>query len=522
MPAFALVSVLLLGGVVVAALVWLMAARRRLARELRLFADFMDNGPFVAFMKDADGRYIYENRTLVELTGRILPGVTSVIGKTDHELFPAAEAGHYVANDRAVIASGKPMQFAESSVDADGTVRHWSSLKFPRADALGRPCIAGVTIDVSDLTQARSAARTSEDRCSLALEAGHMGSMSLNLETLVLDTSPVFAILHGNPETVTHIALAEAIELVHPDDRPVVMEALHNVMREPGPQRFRYQVMKPDGTVAWIELVGNVCHDEAGRPAVVRAVAFDVTQRQQDFDELARRSDMLRRLIDIQENERQTLCHELPDGPIQYAIAAKMHLESARDEDDATVRGEQIDTAIDCLTRGIAEGRQVIRGVRPAVLDDLGLAAAIDDLVEQVATTGIKVQATLGDGLDALPTPLQTTIYRIVQESLTNARKHSGADRATVEIRRAGEDVSLRVRDEGAGFDVNAGRQGFGLVGMMERVRLAGGTFRLESRPGAGTEISVSLPIGAADDRADAAGESAGYAAAAAPGFLAR
>ncbi|MFM9024095.1 MAG: PAS domain-containing protein [Planctomycetaceae bacterium] len=522
MPTLALVSVLFVGGLVVATLVWLVGTRRRLARDVKLFADFMDNGPFVAFMKDADGRYIYENRTLVELTGRITPGVTSVIGKTDHELFPAAGADHYVANDRAVIASGRPMQFAESSVDADGTVRHWSSLKFPRADALGRPCIAGVTIDISDLTQARTAVRSSEDRCSLALEAGHMGSMSLNLDTLILDTSPVFAVLHGNPESVTHIALAEAMELIHHDDRPVLMEALQNVMREPGPQRCRYRVIKPDGTMAWIELVGNVCHDETGRPAVVRAVGFDVTERQHDFDELSRRRDMLRRLIDVQENERQTLCHELHDGPIQYAIAAKMHLESARNEDDAAARTEQIDAAVDCLTRGIAEGRQVIRGVRPAVLDDLGLTAAIEDLVDQVATAGITVTTALGDGLDALPSPLQTTIYRIVQESLTNARKYSGADRATVEIRRAGAEVRLRVKDEGCGFDMHTSRpQGFGLAGMTERVRIADGIFRVESRPGAGTEISASLPIRAADDQADAAGESAGYAAAA-PGFLAR
>jgi PAS domain S-box-containing protein len=500
---------------------WLVATRRRLPTDTRLFADFMDNGPFVAFMKDGDGRYIYENRALGEITCRITPGVTSVIGKTDHELFPPAQATNFVTNDRAVIASGRPLQFAEHSVDANGTVRHWSSVKFPRTDALGRPCIAGITVEVTDLMQARTDAQSSEDRCRLALEAGHMGSMSLDLATMMLDSSPTFAILHGRPGT-TRLSLEDSLAQLHPDDRPKITAALEAALKDQAPHRLVYRVVKADGTITWIELVGAVCKTEAGKPGVVRAVGFDITERQRDFDELARRRDMLRRLIDIQENERQTLCHELHDGPIQYAIAAKMHLESARDEDDATVRSEQIDSAIDCLTRGIAEGRQVIRGVRPAVLDDLGLAAAIEDLVEQVATAGITVETSLGDGLDALPNSLQTTIYRLVQESLTNARKHAGVDRAAVEIRRIGDEVRASVKDHGSGFDVDdARRQGFGLAGMMERARLAGGSFRIESRPGAGTAIEVRLPIPADADQHDAAADSADYAAAV-PGFLAR
>ncbi|MFM8984454.1 MAG: histidine kinase [Planctomycetia bacterium] len=86
---------------------------------------------------------------------------------------------------------------------------------------------------------------------------------------------------------------------------------------------------------------------------------------------------MLRQLIEVQENERLTLCHELHDGMMQYAIGAKMLLEAARDESESPAQTERLESVLDCLTRGITEGRQVIRGVRSAVLDDLGLAAAI-------------------------------------------------------------------------------------------------------------------------------------------------
>jgi len=364
--------VLLLGVVAGAALAagvaWLMVSRRRLTADIDRFAGFMEHGPFLAFIKDADGRYVYENRALAEHMARSRPGTKTILGRTDAEVFDDPQGRDYVDHDRIVIRHGRPLQFDEVSVDADGTVRHWSTIKFPRLDDRGRTCVAGISIDVTAL---RSAA-----------------------------------------------------------------------------------------------------------------------------DEITRRGDILRRLIDVQENERQTLCHELHDGLIQYAIAAKMQLESVRDEADPAVRVERIDAALDCLERGIAEGRQVIRGVRPAVLDDLGLEAAIADLVDQVAVAGIAVTAKVAEGLDAVPAPLQTTIYRVVQEALTNVRKHAGTGRATIDIDRGVDEVHVSVRDRGPGFDVEeARRRGFGLVGMTERVRLAGGTFQIDSLPGTGTQVSARLPL---------------------------
>jgi PAS domain S-box-containing protein len=491
------------GVALVAAVVWLFMARRRLVADADKFAGFMEHGPFVAFMKDAEGRYVYENRAIVDLMAKIRPGTTTMIGRTDRELFTFPEGAAYVDHDRLVIEHGKPLQFDETSVDADGSVRHWSTIKFPRLDDRGRPCVAGISIDITDLRRARTDARSSEDRCALALEAGRMGDFRMDLATQTIDTSPLFATLHGRPETKTRLTLAESLAEVHPDDHKTVVEAVEAALQGRAPTRVSYRVVLPDGGVRWIELVGRVFVNEAGQPTIVHGVGFDITDQRAAFEELARRKAILRRLIDVQENERQTLCHELHDGLIQYAIGAKMQLDSARDETDAAVHAQRIEAAIDCLERGIAEGRQVIRGVRPAVLDDLGLTAAIEDLVEQMAAGGIVVETALDEGLDAVPPHLRTTIYRVVQEALTNARKHAGVDRATVEVRCAADDVHVQVHDEGSGFVVDEGRKrGFGLVGMTERVRLAGGTFRIESRPGAGTRVSVRLmvPTAAADE----------------------
>lgn len=495
MPALATLLSLAIGASAAAAVAWLLASRRRLSADIERFAGFMEHGPFLAFMKDADGRYSYENSLLIEHIGRIRPGTATLIGRTDRELFPQAEEQAYVDNDRRVLELGRPLQFDELSVDADGTVRHWSTIKFPRDDGRGRPGIAGISIDVTAVRQARSDARSSADRCALALEAGRMGSFTLDLATQALETSSLFAVLHARPETRTRLGLEESMAEVHPDDRPKIVAAVQAALRDSAPNRIQYRVVAPSGSVRWIELVGQVFADEAGRPRLVRGVGFDVTEQREAYEEIARRKAILRRLIDVQENERQMLCHELHDGLIQYAIGAKMLLESVRDEADDVLRAERIDAVLACLDRGITEGRQLIRGVRPAVLDDLGLAAAIVDLTDHM---GIAVETAVEEPLGGVPPALQTTAYRVVQESLSNVRKHAGAERATVSVRLVANELQVEIHDEGVGFDVDdARRRGFGLVGMTERVRLAGGTIEIDSRPGSGCRVSVRLPVSA-------------------------
>jgi PAS domain S-box-containing protein len=491
-----------------ATVVWLVAARRRLAEQLlatrRMFAVSMDLAPFCAFVKDTTGRYLYVNQATHNVMQEGAAQRASFIGLTDNDIFPPAQARSYNADDREVLRRQHPLAFDESSVAADGTIRQWFSVKFPWIHEDGRACVAGIAVDTSAVQRAEEAMKISEDRCSLALEAGRMGTMTLDLETQFLETSPLFAVLHGRPATKTRLSLEESLADVHPDDRQSILDAVAAALRDAAPARITYRVIRPDGGVSWVELVGQTSCDGAGRPNRARAVGFDVTEQRMAYEELARRKEVLRRLIEVQENERQTLCHELHDGMMQYAIGAKLLLEAARDESESPEQAERLQSVLECLERGITEGRQVIRGVRSAVLDDLGLTAAIQDLADQMAAVGVAVHLEIDDDLDELPANLRTTVYRLVQESLANVRKHAGVDRAAVEIRRTDE-VRVCVIDAGQGFEVEQARKrGFGLMGMTERVRLAGGSCSIESRPGGGTRIEARLPIPADASRSAA------------------
>jgi PAS domain S-box-containing protein len=203
--------------------------------------------------------------------------------------------------------------------------------------------------------------------------------------------------------------------------------------------------------------------------------------------------DLLRNLIEVQEREKQLLCQEFHDGLIQYAVGAKMLLES---QDLHGPAAAAIEGAIANLKKGIEDGRRTIRGIRPAVLDDSGLEAAIEDLTDQFSRTGIHITCQCDPDLGKLPMSLHLTIYRVIQEALANAAKHSGTDVIRIELCKAGNELLLKVHDFGCGFDVeSAGKSSFGLRGMIERVRLLGGECVIESAKDAGTEVRARLPL---------------------------
>ena len=234
--------------------------------------------------------------------------------------------------------------------------------------------------------------------------------------------------------------------------------------------------------------------DATGR-RLVGGIAIDITEMKRNEAEIQAKQNLLRNLIGLQENERQRLCHEFHDGLIQYAVGALMLIESyRRNHPEASDNG--ITAAIDSLRKGIEDGRRTIRGIRPAVLDDSDLKAAIQDLTEQFTTTTMTVDCFVDAEIGRLPETVQTTAYRVVQEALNNARKHSGTDRVRISLHKRRGRLEIEVRDYGCGYDVRAARKnGFGLQGMNERVRLLGGELLIHSEPGHGTTISVSLPI---------------------------
>lgn len=209
-----------------------------------------------------------------------------------------------------------------------------------------------------------------------------------------------------------------------------------------------------------------------------------------------------RQVIAATETERGRWARELHDETLQALASVRLILGAARRLQDPVQMAQAIDTAVTELQRNMADLRALITDLRPGALDQLGVEPALVDLTDRVAAGGLELDVHLdlafeqGRTQQRLVSELETTIYRVVQEALTNVTKHSGAKRAVVEVLEGDSQVTISVRDDGRGFRPLDVEGGYGLLGMRERVELVGGSLELDSAPGRGTTVRAVLPVG--------------------------
>lgn len=215
------------------------------------------------------------------------------------------------------------------------------------------------------------------------------------------------------------------------------------------------------------------------------------------------RSRLLAQTVRSAEQERTRIAAELHDGPIQHLSSLGFILDRARRRLQAgsTAMGlEQLDRAREDLTADIVELRRLMSQLRPPVLDQGGLESAIRDYAGSFARkhgVAVEVRSDL-DGAELAP-EIETVIYRVTQESLSNVAKHAGAEHVRMRVRSQGEGVELKIVDDGSGFDPAALPRHllddhYGVMGMRERVENAGGRWELRSSPGTGTAVRATLP----------------------------
>jgi signal transduction histidine kinase len=200
------------------------------------------------------------------------------------------------------------------------------------------------------------------------------------------------------------------------------------------------------------------------------------------------------------EAERGRWARELHDETLQSLAGVQIGLSAARRAGGLQMLEGAVDQAAEDLKEAISNLRSLVTDLRPPALDQLGLGAAIEALCERASRHGLQIDSALDLAYEQGREPtrhapeLETAIYRIIQEALSNATKHGHAKRAVIETSESLTAVELIVRDDGDGFDPDASTDGFGLLGMRERVGLLNGTVVVESSPGAGTTVKASFP----------------------------
>ena len=289
---------------------------------------------------------------------------------------------------------------------------------------------------------------------------------------------------------------------VHPDDLPIVQRHFAALFVAPGRTfDLEYRIQHKDGRWIWLRDRAVTTYEEHGT-TYAYGIYTDITDRKRAEDI---RALLLNQVITVQEEERRRISRELHDETAQSLASLLLGLSAlaeARSLKGARAQARELHQVV---TRALAEVRRLASGLRPSVLDDLGLPTAIQRYASDFGQTrGIAVEVdTSGLGEARMSAPVETALYRIMQEALSNVARHAGARRVRVQLDRFGAMVSMVISDDGAGFDPGrppapaTAAHGLGIHTMRERALVLNGSLAIDSAAGRGTRVSVEIPLAA-------------------------
>lgn len=280
--------------------------------------------------------------------------------------------------------------------------------------------------------------------------------------------------------------------------RQIVSEALEH---QESVLHMNGLIARADGSPRDVEILMAALPDHSR--TLVQMVIADITRHSQERRDLLQSQSTLRdltaRLVDAREDERRSLARELHDELGQRLTAMKLELAAFERSADPCLPPERLRSMTEMVDDTAAAVRRLSLDLRPPMLDDLGLEAAIEWLAQDYQRrTALRIDLYLDAIPDQLPTKVLTTLYRIVQEALTNIAKHADADHVVISATRDEGLIGLVIQDDGNGFanlDRRAPSGSFGLIGIHERVRMLGGSFEAGNDAGGGAKLVVKLPL---------------------------
>lgn len=322
------------------------------------------------------------------------------------------------------------------------------------------------------------------------LDQMYAGAVTLTPEGVIVYCNRRFADMVRTP--LARVIGGALGRFVQPAERPTLEELLARASRES--VRGELAGRAGDGTPVPLAVTfAPLRLDGSADVKGVIGVVLDVTERRRQEE---RRTQLIEQVMTAQQEERGRIARELHDETGQSLTALLVGLRSIEDSRTMAQAGELAQRLREIVAQTLEEVGRLSRGLHPSVLDDVGLAAAVTRQVQELAA----LHGVLGDvqieGLDAEPLSplLQTTVYRILQEALTNVARHAAARHVSVQLVRDAATLELRVQDDGTGFKSEDGGR-LGLRGMRERATLLGGSITVESQVGRGTTISARFPV---------------------------
>jgi PAS domain S-box-containing protein len=353
--------------------------------------------------------------------------------------------------------------------------------------------------DIDQQKRTAEALRKSEKRYRELFNSVPIGLYRTTPEGSILDVNPAMLDILGYPDQDTLLQNNSLEIYIDPDDR----KQFQRLLGEKGfVHDFTVQLCRHDGRSVWVSINTTIVRDPDTQMTCYEGAMADITERIASEERIHQLSQQL---IQAQEDERQMISRELHDTVAQDLSVAKMSCDLIYAELSGKRQPEadRIQKICEALQNTILGVRNMAYELRPPLLEELGLVETIYRFCEDFTQMwGLPVDfQSAGLKNLKLDYTIQINVYRLVQEGLTNIRKHAAAERATLKLTAAFPNIILRVEDNGRGFDVHARaaaavqEKRMGLRSMQERVTLLNGKMKLQSKPGQGTKVFIKLPF---------------------------
>jgi len=374
----------------------------------------------------------------------------------------------------------------------DGTT-HWlrSRGRYHYA-ANGEPeRMLGISIDITESKKAEQALQDGEQRFRLAAQTGKMYSFEWDVPTDIVVRSPERVKVLGATEPL-HFKHQQFVETIHPDDRPTFIATIAGLAPGTPTGEVIYRVRGSDGGFVWVKSSGRGFFDSHGKLLRVIGMVADITDLKRAEEALA---GMTRKLIDSQEQERAWIGRELHDDINQRLAMLSLELEQLRENpSEVQSRAQELQKQTDEISSDV---QALSHDLHASKLEHLGVVVGIKSWCREFGERQ-KMEIHFKSIVpNTIPPEIGLCLFRVLQEALHNAVKHSGVRQFEVQIAEHSNEVHLTVSDAGRGFDIEAASQGtgLGLTSMRERVRLVNGTIAIDSKPMRGTTIHVRVPF---------------------------
>ena len=482
--------------------------REQAAMEVRLrLATIVESSDDAIISKDLEGVIVSWNRGAQRIFGFT---EAEAVGQPITIIIPPELQEEENKILQRLWAGESIEQYETLRVTKEGKKVNVSLMICPLKDSTGRIIGASkIARDITERKQTQDNLRESEERLRLAVETGRMYAFEWDPATDLIERSGECSDIFSWIDDSAHDTGRQFAARVHPDDRERYVATTETGLTAASPTyQTSYRVLRPDGSVTWLEESGRAFFDAQGKMLRAIGIGVDVSDRKHAEEAIL---GIGRKLIEAHEQERTRIGRDLHDDIVQRLVLLAIELGGV--QQDVPESASELRTRIGTLQN---EATQITNDVQllshelhSSKLDYLGIVGATKNFCKEFGERQkVEIDFQNHDLPTSLPRELSLSLFRVLQEALRNATKHSGVKRFEVRLWGSTGEIHLNVSDLGAGFDTETAMKstGLGLTSMQERVRLVGGELSINSQPKGGTTIHARVPFNSISDSARAAG----------------